>query len=384
MFSAGLSGAFQPDAAGVDLVPTSGGKGMPHGRAKPGGIIMLNLKPALGAGLAAMLFCAAGPAPAAGVADDYKGRQMRFVTMGSVGGGYDTYMRTILTHVEKKTGAKIVPVNEPAAGGIAAMNRLLAAPADGHTLLLTTGEGAAGAQLFGLKAVNYDVRKLVWLARVSGPPKIVMVGPKFPFKTFAEAVKAKHTFIWGGSGKTDGNSDYQSVLSHALGFDSRIIHGYKGSRGMNLAIEQGELDARVITAEAAARFTRSGKFRVILTLSRDRAANFPNVPTAYEVGKPSPAKAKLLDWRANLTALGRVVVAAPGTSKARTDFLRATLKQVLNDPAYLAEAKKRKLSPGYMDGDRLQKLVLETMDSLSPKEFAEAKDIILNKYYKKR
>jgi tripartite-type tricarboxylate transporter receptor subunit TctC len=343
-------------------------------------------KPTYALGLVAVALClaAAGPGSAAGVADSYKDRQMRFITMGSVGGGYDTYMRTILGHVERKTQAKMLPVNEPAAGGIAAMNRLLAAPADGHTILLTTGEGAAGAQLFGLKAVNYDVRKLVWLARVSGPAKIVMVGPKFPHPTFAEALKAKHTFIWGGSGKTDGNSDYQSVLSHVLGFDSRIIHGYKGSRGMNLAIEQGELDARVITEEAAARFTRSGKFRVILTLSRDRAKVFPDVPTAYEVGKPAGQMAKLLDWRANLTALGRVIVAAPGTPKAKVDFLRATLREVLNDPAYIAEAKKRKLSPGYMDGEALQKLVLTTMDSLSEQEFAEAKDIILNKYYKKR
>ncbi|MQA67495.1 MAG: hypothetical protein GEU76_16600 [Alphaproteobacteria bacterium] len=342
--------------------------------------------PAFAPGLAAAAAVCLGAwsASAAGPADAYKDRQMRFITMGSVGGGYDAYMRTILPYVEKKTGAKMVPVNEPAAGGLSAMNRLVAAPADGHTILLTTGEGAAGAQLFGLTGVNYDVRKLNWLARVSGPPKIVMVGPKFPFPTFAEALKAKHTFIWGGSGKTDGNSDYQSVLSHALGFDSRIIHGYKGSRGMNLAIEQGELDARVITSEAAARFVRSGKFRVILSLSRERAPEFPDVPTAYEVGKPSPAMAKWLDWRAGLTSLGRVIVAAPGTPKAKVDYLRAALKEVLNDPAYIAEAKKRRLNPGYLDGETLQKSVLEVMDALDPKELAEVKEVILNKYYKKR
>src|SRR3546814_17698396 len=105
---------------------------------------------------------------------------MRFITMGSVGGGYDTYMRTIIPYIEKKTGATMMPVNEPAAGGLSAMNRLLPAPADGHTILLTTGEGAAGAQLFGLQGVNYDLLKLAWLARVSGPTQTEMDGPKTP------------------------------------------------------------------------------------------------------------------------------------------------------------------------------------------------------------
>lgn len=319
------------------------------------------------------------------VAESYKDQQVRFITMGSAGGGYDTYLRTILPYIERETGANLVPLNEPGAGGLNAMNRLIQAPADGFTLLLTGGEAAASAQLYGLQSVNYDLRELSWIARISGPSKVVLVAKDFRYGSFEEALKADHTFIWGGSGKTDGNSDYSAILSHALGFDSQIIVGYKGSGGINMAIEQGEVDARIVTSEAAARFVRSGKFKVILTLSRERSAEFPDAPTVYEVGGDlSPEKQRLLDWRANITALGRVIVAAPETPKAKVDFLRTTLEKVAKDPAYRAEAEKRGLSPSYMDGASLEKLAVETMSLLSPQELAQVKEIALQKYYGSR
>ncbi len=220
--------------------------------------------------VAACALLTASSGQAADAANPFAGKQMRFITMGSVGGGYDAYMRTILDELAKKTGAKMLPVNENAAGGLVAMNRLLNSPPDGSTILLTSGEGTALGQLLGNPGVRYDIRKLVWLARVSGPPKVVLVGPKAPYKTFSDVVKSDRVFVWGGTGKTDGNSDYQALLAHTLGFKTKIIHGYKGSRGMNLAIERGELDSRILTDESGSRATGSGKIRAIVTLSRER------------------------------------------------------------------------------------------------------------------
>ncbi len=332
---------------------------------------------------AVCLLMTAGPGGAAEPANPFKDKPMRFVTMGSVGGGYDAYMRTVLKFLEKKIGAKMLPVNENAAGGLVAMNRLLNSPADGTTILLTSGEGTALGQLLGNPGVRYDVRKLVWLARVSGPPKVVMVGKQLPNKSFAEVVKSDRVFIWGGTGKTDGNSDYQALLAHTLGFKTKIIHGYKGSRGMNLAIEQGEIDSRILTDESGARAARSGKIVALVTLSRERSTNFPNVPTVFELPNLTPVQQKWLDWRAGITALGRVIVTTPGTPKARADYLRAALKEVLNDPEYIAVATKRKLSPGYLDGAVVQDMVMKAMSVLDDKELAELKYVVLKKYYTK-
>src|SRR5918993_2298231 len=108
----------------------------------------------------------------------FQGKHIRFYTMGSPGGGYDTYMRALAPHLERALGAKVIPTNETAAGGLVAMNRLINAPADGLTILLVGGETLVTAQLYETPGVNYDVRKLTWLARVSSEAKVALLGPK--------------------------------------------------------------------------------------------------------------------------------------------------------------------------------------------------------------
>ena len=86
------------------------------------------------AALAVGLFAAA-PVRVAGEPAFFHGKQVRFYTMGSPGGGYDTYMRALTPHLEKKLGAKMLPTNEPGAGGLIAINHTLHAPPDGMTIL---------------------------------------------------------------------------------------------------------------------------------------------------------------------------------------------------------------------------------------------------------
>src|SRR5262245_34681336 len=64
----------------------------------------------------------------------FQGKQVRFYTMGSPGGGYDTYMRALVPYLEKKLGARMLPTNEPGAGGLIAVNRTVNAPPDGLTI----------------------------------------------------------------------------------------------------------------------------------------------------------------------------------------------------------------------------------------------------------
>ena len=86
------------------------------------------------AALAVGLF-ATVPVRVAGEPAFFHGKQVRFYTMGSPGGGYDTYMRALIPHLEKKLDAKMLPTNEPGAGGLIAINHTLHAPPDGLTIL---------------------------------------------------------------------------------------------------------------------------------------------------------------------------------------------------------------------------------------------------------
>ena len=222
-----------------------------------------NLASSLLAALSAALLAAAPPCAAQEAAAFFQGKQVRFYTMGSPGGGYDTYMRALVPHLEKKLGAKVLPTNEPGAGGLIAVNRTLNAPADGLTILLVGGETLVTAQLYDAPGVNYDVRKLTWLARVSSEAKVALLGPKAPYNSVADMVKSDTPVTWAGSAKIDGNADFTAIMAYALGMKSKIITGYKGTGGMNLAIQRGEVDGRVVSEESAALYGPSNGMRVV-------------------------------------------------------------------------------------------------------------------------
>jgi len=311
----------------------------------------------------------------------YQGKQGRLFTMGSPGGGYDTYTRTVSAFLEKRIGVKLIPTNEPAAGGMIAMNRTVNATPDGLTLLLTGGEGLVTAQLYGLSGVNYDVRKQIFLARVSGEDKVAVVGPQSPYKTIADMQTLDRQAIWVGSGKADNNSDFSAIMCYALGIKCKIIVGYKGTGDMNMAIQRAEADGRVISDEAAALYGPSSGMRILTILARKRSEKFADVPTIFDAVKLSPTAERLLDWRANIASLGRVILTTPGTPKERVNYLRAALADVLRDPAFIAEMTKVNLAASYLSADDVQASVEKAMTTLDAKGLADMKDIALNRYY---
>ena len=118
--------------------------------------------------------------------------------------------------------------------------------------------------------------------------------------------KAAQPVLWAGSGKADNNSDFSAIACYALGIKCKIIVGYKGTGDMNIAIQRGEVDGRVISDEAAALYGSGLGHAGVATLARERSEKFPDVPTLFEAAKLPPGAARLLDWRADIAGLGRV------------------------------------------------------------------------------
>ena len=51
--------------------------------------------------------------------------------------------------------------------------------------------------------------------------------------------------------------------------------------------------------------------RIIATLARKRTEQLPEVPTVFEAAKLAPAQARLIDWRAGIAGLGRLIPPRP-------------------------------------------------------------------------
>ena len=116
-------------------------------------------------------------------------------------------------------------------------------------------------------------------------------------------------------------------------------------------------------------------------LARKRSAQFPNAPTIFEAVKLDANSEYMLDWRADLASLGRLLLVTPGTPQDRIDLLRSEFADILADPAVLAEVKKLGLSVSYAPGEAVQGMIAKVMTALDAKGLAEVKDITLNRYY---
>jgi tripartite-type tricarboxylate transporter receptor subunit TctC len=311
----------------------------------------------------------------------FQGKQVRFYTMGGPGGGYDTYMRALIPHLEKKLGAKMLPTNEPGAGGLIAINRTLNAPPDGLSIVLVGGETLVTAQLYDAPGVNYDVRKLVWLARVSSEAKVALLGPRSPYGTVADMMRSDTPLTWAGSSKIDGNADFTAIMAYALGMKSKIITGYKGTGDMNLAIQRGEVDGRVVSEESAALYGPSNGMRVVTVLARKRLEQFPDAPTVFEAAPLSPAQARLLDWRASIAGLGRLMMVTPSTPQDRVDLLQKTFADIIRDPVFVAEVRKLNLSASHVGAEEVRATVEQAMTMLDKAGLAEIRQIALGRYY---
>ena len=74
-------------------------------------------------------------APALAQEANYPNRPIRLVVSQQAGGSSDTVARLWAEHAGKALNASVVVENKPGAGGIIAVQQVLAQPADGYTLM---------------------------------------------------------------------------------------------------------------------------------------------------------------------------------------------------------------------------------------------------------
>ncbi len=340
--------------------------------------------PAARAGRRALLAFAVGVAafaiaPASAQDQPLKGETVRIYVGFSPGGGYDAYARMLAPHFEKKTGATVVVENKPGGGGLTALNQLVRAKADGTYMMMLNGEGAIMAQLVKQDGVAYDMTKVNTLARIAHEQHLVIVYPNMP-NTLKEIVDSKKKVKFSAVGRIDNLSDYAAVLCEALKMDCQIIVGYKGSKEAGLAMMNGEVDALAISDGSGNEYAQGGKAKVIAAIGNARSPFKPDVATVYEQFKDLPADKKwFMDFRLSIKDYGRVMVAPPGVAPDRLKYLQQVWKEILTDPAVIAEAEKAKRPLSYEEPAELNKTIKEILESLPPAKVEEINHVLQTK-----
>src|SRR5262249_6972646 len=130
-------------------------------------------------------FVLADTAPAS--ADPYPTRPLRFVVGFAPGGATDIVARIMGQWLFERLGQPVVIQNPAGASGNLATQAVIAAPADGHTLLLASTASAINASFYRELPFNFlrDIQPVASLVRI---PNVIVVHPSLPVHTVAEFI----------------------------------------------------------------------------------------------------------------------------------------------------------------------------------------------------
>ncbi len=286
----------------------------------------------------------------------FEGKNVSYIVATNAGGGYDAYARLIGGYIEHYLNADHVIIrNVPGAGHIVGANTLARSKPDGLTIG-TFNAGLIYGQLQGKKVMRFDLRDFGWIGKAAGEPRAIIVSVKCPIKTMEDLVAAEEPVIFAGAGIGSASYADTRLLSEALGLNIKIIPGYGGTEG-EMAMMRGEICGQVASTSSVQGFVDAGYGSYILAIGGD----IDGVPNAMEYANSDRAK-RIVELISALAQLGRITAAPPGTSDAQLNALRAAYKSALEDPALLAEAKRkgRPIDPAF--GDDVKQLVAAALD----------------------
>ena len=150
------------------------------------------------------------------------------------------------------------------------------------------------------------------------------------------------------------------LMNPVVGTKFKIVTGYKGSRGVDLAMERQEIHGRaMVWASTKARrgdWLKAGKLVHLAQIGPYKLSDMPNVPRLIDMAKTE--KQKTMVRFLHLTGLiGRALHTTPGVPAERVAALRKAFDDTMKDPAFIAEFKKRKLPFGPTSGKDLQAFI---------------------------
>jgi tripartite-type tricarboxylate transporter receptor subunit TctC len=265
----------------------------------------------------------------------YEGKTLRILIASGPGGGTDTAGRLVARYLPKYLpgNPKIVIQNMGGGGGTIANNYFASeVKPDGLTIMQDSSSSVANF-VRGGSSVKYDPRKFRLIGGVARPGSMLMIRNEARERLTNKS--AKPVVV----GDTDGIRNWIAMTvwgAEYLGWNLRWIYGYPGSRELQLAIRQGEIDVWATqNAKLVKDLQREGVVQIICTEEDHRREDFPDAPTFLELlgtKKPSGLSWQAYQAWAGASELDKFMVAPEGTPDHLVKLLRGAFMKVMKDP----------------------------------------------------
>jgi tripartite-type tricarboxylate transporter receptor subunit TctC len=306
------------------------------------------------------------PAQAQAVKSFYEGKTIRLVTPYPPGGSYDRYSRIAAAHMGNYLPGNptIIVQNK---SGIAGTLRDFASnlPDDG-TVIGLFPETIGIDQLTTPATSQWDVSKLAYLGSFASVNSAFILASRARAKSI-EDFKTVPTTV-GCNAPVSQSYTNPAMLKNLLGYQFKIICGYKGNTSFPIAMLQGEIDlvSGAWNGWSDRAEVKDGTFKVVIQAGLKRHPDLPDVPLIQDL-VADPAGKKVVEFWCSGSAIGRALVVRKTVPQDRIELLRSAFDKAMADPNLRNNAASTNLEIDPTPGPAVQRIsqaILQTPNDI--------------------
>jgi len=221
-------------------------------------------------------------------AQTFPSRPITIVVPFSVGTTADVLARSLGRVMAERLGGSVIVDNKAGASGAIGAEFVAKAAADGYTLFSTATSFVMNKALN--PALRYDpIRQFSPLALIATGDMGLVVHPSLPVQNVADLIKLARSKPGGLTYASPGNGTpmhlAMELFKQEAGVD--LLHvPYKDQGGALTDLMAGRTDAMMTVIFTVQNQIRSGKMRLVGTLTSERSSTTPTTPTLREQGVP--------------------------------------------------------------------------------------------------
>jgi tripartite-type tricarboxylate transporter receptor subunit TctC len=270
-------------------------------------------------------------------AQAWPSKPVRVVVAGTAGAAADAAARLLAEALTRELGRPVVVDPKPGGAGAIAVNELLAAPRDGHTVLVAVN--SLVSEVPHVVKQKHDMARAVRpLAEIARGGLVLVATPSLPVDSVAALVAHARA----RPGQLSYASYSPGTMSHILGIQFARAAGiewthigYKGSTPALADVMGGHVPLMFDGIPTALPLIRAGKLRALAVSTPARSPLLPQVPTFGELGyRPLEAVAWIGLWT------------APEVPADVQERLRGAVLKMAADPAQQARLRELGFEPG--------------------------------------
>ena len=263
-------------------------------------------------------------------------KPVRIVTPFAPGGGTNVFARILAQRFSEVFGQQFIVDNRPGAGSTTGTEFVARAPADGHTLLMTSASFTFNPGLY--PKLRYDsLKDFAPVSQVVKVPHVILVLPSFPAKNLQDLVRIARAkpgeVFYASSGP--GSALHLAGALFALQTNTQLTHvPDKGGPAAATAVISGEATVSFSTIETVLSLIQAKRLRPLAVSTRERSPAVPEVPTAMEAGFKDY---EVIGWFG--------LLAPAGTPPAVIDTLSGEIARFMTTPVARERAAQDGASP---------------------------------------